>query len=253
MIPLNQPMNRGLTVGQVERWGLMIGGGALLLYGLTRRSLGGIAMALLGGDLIYHSVVRNDGHLHEVFGIETPKDRVPAMTIPHGHGFKIERSVTIDRSPEELYQFWHNFENLPRFMDHLESVQVIDNRRSHWVAKAPAGLMVEWDAEIINDIPNELIAWRSDENADVPNAGSVHFDRSARGHGTKVSVILKYDPPAGPLGAAIAKLFGEAPSQTVRADLYRLKQIMEMTKSDRAYVEKGGLTYATQEQDREGR
>ncbi|MBI4788474.1 MAG: SRPBCC family protein [Chloroflexi bacterium] len=228
MIQLNQPHTRGLTVGRVERWGSMVGGGALILYGLTRRSLGGVALALLGGDLVYHGLARNEGHLHEVFGFETAKDQVPAMTIPFGHGFKIERSVRIDRSPEELYQFWRDFENLPRFMDHVESVHTLGDGRSHWVAKAPAGLKVEWDAEIINDIPNELIAWRSVENADVPNAGSVHFDRASDGHGTKVSVILKYDPPAGPIGAAIAKLFGEAPSQTVRADLYRLKQLMEI-------------------------
>lgn len=223
-----QQTQHGLTVGNVERWGSMLGGGALLVYGLTRRSIGGIALALLGGDLVYHGIARDSGHMHEVFGLETPKDRVPAMSIPHGHGFKIERSVSIDRMPEELYRFWRDFENLPRFMDHLESVSVKDNLRSHWVAKAPAGLKVEWDAEIINDIPNELIGWRSLEGSDVPNAGSVHFHPLPSGHGTRVRVVLKYDPPVGPVGAGIATLFGEAPSQTVRADLLRLKRLLEV-------------------------
>ena len=223
-----QQTRHGLTVGNEERWGSMLGGGALLVYGLTRRSIGGMALALLGGDLVYHGIARDNGHIHEVFGLESPKDRVPGMSIPHGHGFKVERSVTIDRTPEELYRFWRDFENLPRFMDHLESVKVIDNLRSHWVAKAPAGLKVEWDAEIISDIPNELIGWRSLEGSDVPNAGSVHFHPLLQGRGTRVRVVLKYDPPVGPVGAGIATLFGEAPSQTVRADLLRLKRLFEV-------------------------
>lgn len=202
----------GVTVGKVERWGSMLGGGALLLYGLTRRSLGGVALAVLGGDLVYHGLVRNAGHLHEVFGLEKPSDENPAVSIPHGQGIKVTRSVNIRRSPAELYQFWRDLSQLPQFLDHLESVRVIDDLRSHWVAKAPAGMKVEWDAEIVNDVPSELIAWRSLEGADVPNAGSVHFEESPRGHGTKVSVIMKYDPPAGPLGIAFARLFGEAPS-----------------------------------------
>jgi uncharacterized membrane protein len=229
----NQQTQTGLTVGNVERWGSMLGGGALLVYGLTRRSFGGIALALLGGDLVYHGIARDNGHIHEIFGLETPKDRVPAVSIPHGHGFKIERSVTINRSPEELYRFWRDFENLPRFMEHLESVSTIDNLRSHWVAKAPAGLKVEWDAEIISDIPNELIGWRSLEGSDVPNAGSVHFRPLSRGHGTRVSVVLKYDPPVGPVGAGIATLFGEAPSQTVRADLLHLKRLFQVVDTSR--------------------
>ncbi len=217
-----------VTVGKIERWGSMLGGGALLLYGLSRRSLGGIALAVLGGDLVYHGLVRNDGHLHEMFGLQAPQDRNSALTIPHGHGIKVTRSATIDRSPEELYRFWRDFSNLPKFMDHLESVQVINDLKSHWVAKAPAGMKVEWDAEIVNDAENQLIAWHSLEGSDVPNAGSVHFDPAPRGHGTKVSVILKYDPPAGPIGAAFAKLLGEAPSQTIRQDLFRLKQLMSI-------------------------
>jgi uncharacterized membrane protein len=125
-----------------------------------------------------------------------------------------------------VYQFWRNFENLPRFMDHLESVTVLDENRSHWVAKAPAGTRVEWDAVIHNEIQNELIAWRSLPKADVNNAGSVHFNSAGDG-ATEVRVVLSYQPPAGKLGAVVAKLLGEEPSTQVDDDLRRFKQVME--------------------------
>jgi uncharacterized membrane protein len=135
--------------------------------------------------------------------------------------------ITINRSPEELYQFWRSLENLPQFMTHLHSVEVTDSQRSHWVAKGPAGSSVEWDAEIINDHPNELIAWRSLEDADVNNAGSVRFEPARGGRGTLVKVDLQYRPPAGKLGAAVAKVFGESPEKQIHVDLHRLKQVME--------------------------
>ena len=143
-----------------------------------------------------------------------------------GEGIKVERSVVVNRPVQEVYQFWRNFENLPRFMDHLESVTVLDENRSHWVAKAPAGARVEWDATIHNEIENELIAWRSLPKADINNAGSVHFTRRGDG-GTEVRVVLSYEPPAGKLGAAVAKLLGEEPSTQVDDDLRRFKQVME--------------------------
>lgn len=137
------------------------------------------------------------------------------------------KSITINRSPEEVYRYWRNFENLPGFMSHLESVQIIDERRSHWVAKAPAGMKVEWDAEITEDRPNELIAWRSLEGADVKNSGSVRFAPAPTGRGTEVKVSILYNPPGGATGAGIAKLFGEEPEQQIKGDIYRFKQVME--------------------------
>jgi uncharacterized membrane protein len=133
----------------------------------------------------------------------------------------------INKAPEELYRFWRNFENLPRFMNHLESVTPLGGDRSHWVAKAPAGARVEWDAEVYNEKENELIAWRSLEDADVNNAGSVRFRRAPNGRGTEVKVVLNYEPPGGKIGAAIAKLFGEEPGQQIEEDLHRFKQLME--------------------------
>ena len=218
-----------INVGEVERWASAIGGGALALYGLSRGTLGGVVLALVGGSLVYRGAT---GHcnMYEALHISTAGDtgrRSPAVVIPGQRGIKVEKAVTVNRSPEELYRFWRNFENLPRFMYHLESVHVTGEGRSHWVAKAPAGTTVEWDAEIYNEKENELIAWRSLEGADVPNAGSVRFQSAPGGRGTEVRVTLEYDPPGGVIGATIAKLFGEEPSQQVEEDLRRFKQTME--------------------------
>jgi uncharacterized membrane protein len=137
------------------------------------------------------------------------------------------QAVTVDRPPDELYRFWHNFENLPRFMENLESVRVTGDRRSHWVAKGPAGTTVEWDAETIEDRPNELIAWRSLEGSEVENSGTVRFKPAPGNRGTEVHVELEYNPPGGLLGAGVARIFGSAPEQLIKGDLYRFKQLME--------------------------
>jgi uncharacterized membrane protein len=141
---------------------------------------------------------------------------------------QVRKSITVNRPQEEVYTYWRDFENLPRFMSHLESVQVMDARRSHWKAKAPLGTTVEWDAELVEDRPDELISWRSLEGAGVANQGSVRFVKAPGGRGTEVHVELSYDPPAGALGATFAKLFGEEPSQQVDGDLRRFKQVLEV-------------------------
>jgi len=142
-------------------------------------------------------------------------------------GARVEQVVTINRPIEEVYQFWRNFENFPRFMRHLEEVRVLDARRSRWQAKGPAGTSVQWDAEIVQDIDDEWIAWRSLPGADVENHGSVRFRRAPGARGTEVRVQLEYYPPAGALGRGIAWLFGEEPDQQIREDLHRFKQLME--------------------------
>jgi uncharacterized membrane protein len=141
-------------------------------------------------------------------------------------GIHVYESIVINRPPLELYRFWRDFGNLPRFMEHLDDVTVLSNTRSVWTAKAPAGTRVTWEAEVINEIEGELIGWQSTENADVATAGSVRFI-PAMGGGTEIIVHLQYEPPAGKLGAFIASLFGEEPSQQIRADLRRLKQLLE--------------------------
>jgi len=139
----------------------------------------------------------------------------------------VRKAITISRPGEELYRFWHDFTNLPRFMSHLESVEVTGPDRLHWRAKAPAGMTVEWDAEIVEDRPNALIAWRSLEGADVYNTGSVRFVPAPGGRGTEVRVVLHYVPPGGRIGAWFATLFGEAPEQQIHDDLRHFKQVME--------------------------
>lgn len=144
-----------------------------------------------------------------------------------GGAFRAVKSTTINRSPEALYQFWRNFENLPEFMVHLEQVEVIDQQRSRWQAKAPAGTEVSWEAEITDDRPNELIAWQSLTGARMPNSGRVTFEPGPTGRGTVVRVEIEYRPPGGSLGRLVAQLFGEEPEQQVAGDLRRFKQVME--------------------------
>jgi uncharacterized membrane protein len=217
-----------VNVGETERWASAIGGGALALYGLTRGNFAGVALALVGASLVYRGTT---GHCYayDAIGVNTSEAEGdnPNVSVRGGQGVKVEKSLTISRTPEELYKFWRNFENLPRFMNHLEEVRITGDTRSHWVAKGPAGSSVEWDAEIYNEKENEMIAWRSLEGSQVGNAGSVHFSPSPSGRGTELRVVLKYDPPAGLLGAVVAKLFGESPAQQIDEDLRRFKQLME--------------------------
>lgn len=149
-----------------------------------------------------------------------------ALAGPHA-GQRVQEAVSINRSPDECYQFWRDLERLPTFMQHLESVEVKDERRSHWRATGPAGRKVAWDAEITEDRPGELLAWRSVEGADVDNEGTVRFAPGPGGRGTVLQVQMTYRPPAGRAGAMVARLFGEEPSVQVRQDLRRFKQLIE--------------------------
>ena len=150
-----------------------------------------------------------------------------AATLERAAMVRVEQVVTVNRSIEAVYQFWKAFENFPSFMRHLEAVTLIDDRRSHWKAKAPAGASVEWDAEITQDRPNEWIVWESLADADVQHFGSVRFQPAPGARGTEVRVQLQYRPPAGTLGRGVAWMFGEEPDQQIREDLRRFKQIME--------------------------
>ena len=168
-------------------------------------------------DVLAGQRLGREGNGHATAGVE-----------PGARGIEVRQQITIRRAPSEVYGFWRDFQNLPRFMAHLESVRVIDDRRSRWVARAPAGGTVEWDAEIVDDRPGELIAWRSLPQGDVPNEGLVRFVPAPADQGTEIHVDLRYDPPGGRVGAAVAKLFGEEPGQQVKGDLRRLKQVLEI-------------------------
>jgi uncharacterized membrane protein len=215
------------NVASPERWGSIIAGVALASWGLARRNVSGSVVALLGGALLWRGAT-GKCPIYKSLGISTRPDSEleRSVSVPYGRGIRVEHSIIVDAVPERLYEFWRNLANLPRFMRHLESVEVYDPKHSHWVAKGPAGFDAEWDAEIINEIPNELIGWRSVDGANVDNAGSVHFT-PATGGGTEVRVLLRYDPPAGKLGAAFAKLFGENPANQIQEDLRAFKQLVE--------------------------
>lgn len=219
--------DEGVNVGTAERVLSAATGAALVTFGLRRRRLRGLLLPL-GGGLIMRGLTGRCP-VGRALGRNSARRQMvasPVASVAGGDGIKVERTVLIHRAPEEIWGFWRDFENLPRFMDHLESVRVLDELHSRWVARAPAGTRVEWDAEIHNEIPGELIAWRSLPGADVNNAGSVHFE-PAGGNATRVRVVLSYEPPAGRLGAAVATLFGEEPAQQVEEDLRRLKQVLE--------------------------
>jgi uncharacterized membrane protein len=145
---------------------------------------------------------------------------------PEFPGFRVDRAVTVNRPRSEVYRFWRSLENLPRFMQHIESVRT-DGVRSHWVATLPGGRTVHWEAVINNEVPDERIAWRTLPGSDVLHAGSVVFTDAPGGRGTEVHVEMQYRPPAGPLGLALAKLWGEKPARRIHEDLHRFKQIME--------------------------
>lgn len=213
----NQSQAQGdATVSDTERWASMIGGGAMVLMGLQQRSLRGVLTAIAGGSLAYHGATTEKSLQEKV---------VDATGI--NKAIRVEKTVTINKSAEELYNYWHNFENLPTFMKHVKSVQVLDMRRSHWVANAPMGQTIEWNADIINDQPNQLIAWASEEGAEVDNSGFVRFQPAPGDRGTEVKVVMEYNVPGGMLTAAIAKLFGEEPEQQIGDELRRFKQLME--------------------------
>ena len=140
---------------------------------------------------------------------------------------RVKASTTVRRSPEELYSFWRDFTNLPRFMAHLEAVEAAPDGRSHWRATGPGGMKVDWDAEVVADRAGELIAWRTLPGAEVVHSGTVAFVAAPGDRGTEVHVDIEYAPPAGKAGSIIGKLFGEEPELQVRDDLRRFKQVME--------------------------
>jgi uncharacterized membrane protein len=218
--------NRFVNVGQTERQISAIGGGALALYGLTRGSLGGLLLAGVGGALVYRGVT---GHCpaYTATGVNTNHGEAAHPEEYFNRGIHVVQSFTVGKPASELFAFWRNFANLPSFMTHLQSVELLDNNRSRWMAKGPAGTTVSWDAEIINEEPDRVIAWKSLGGADVDNSGSVRFVDAPGDRGTEVRVVMDYIPPAGRVGKFVAMLFGEAPEQTIKEDLRRFKRLME--------------------------
>lgn len=216
------PELEALNMVDAERWAMGVGGIALMSLALRRGLL--LRMLALGAGA---------GMIYRAYTGQNPIDAIMRLRLDalrqlagEGDTIVIERSVTIQKPRQEIYRFFRNFENLPRFMRHLESVQV-HNGRSHWRAKAPGGMSVEWDAEILEERPGDLLRWRSLPGSDVAHFGSVRFSDAQNGKATEVTVHLEYVPPAGSIGQVLAKLLGDDPETEVEEDLHQLKDMME--------------------------
>jgi uncharacterized membrane protein len=230
-----QAQRKETNVADTERAVSVAAGSILALLGLSRGSLPGLLGIAVGGALIYRGAT---GHcsMYQQLGINTAEEEQQGAQGEYDaeeeiseRGIHVEQAFLINKSPEELYQFWRNFENLPRIMTHLESVRVMDNNRSHWVAK-PARITgkVEWDAEISADEPNSRIAWRSLPGSDIDTIGEIRFAKAMGDRGTEVHVSMEYVPPAGRMGHWFATLFGSSPRRLIREDLRNFKRIMEI-------------------------
>lgn len=207
-----------MNVSNWERIGSVAAGAALLYLANRQTGRKGAATATAAG-LMFRGV---SGYcpVNALVGRDSRhRDSKTALAGPRG--VHVLESIVVGADPAAVYRFWRDLSNLPRFMSHLKRVDELDSTRSHWVASAPAGMQVEWDAEIINDVETKLIGWKSIGSPEVVSAGSVRFQPVAGG--TEITVHMQYDPPAGKLGAWIAEMFGDEPSQTIRHDLWRLK------------------------------
>jgi len=182
-------------------------GGTIATYGLSRRSLSGMALATAGGVFVYA-------------GLSSVRKNTDEQDF-------VESSVTINCTPAETYKFWRDFENLPRFMRHVESVSSLENGKTRWVVLGPGGSRIKWDAEIIKETENELIYWRSLPGSDISLEGTVEFRPATGNRGTLVTASFLYSPPGGKLGSSIAKIMGKNPKFMLRQDLRRFKALIE--------------------------
>jgi uncharacterized membrane protein len=233
-------MNKNLTeyvtnlepnVNSAERVASAVAGGGLLAYGLKQGGVGGTLLSVLGGVMLFRGATGHS-YVYDAIGVDTTGLSEGQRKSPFKRGslltgkIHVTKALTINKSADELYAFWRNFENLPIFMQHLESVTTTDEKSSHWKAKAPLGQTVEWDAEVTSDIPNQRIGWKSLDGADIPNSGVIEF-LPTRNRGTEVKVTLTYEAPGGKLGEWLAWALGEEPSIQIAEDLRRFKSLME--------------------------
>jgi len=228
--PEEQVKNQ-INVGRIERWISAVGGGALIAYGLKRRSWPGLALALVGGALLHRGVI---GHCYayQAIGLNTAKREqewgAEALKEEESTGgaVEVEKSITIDQPPEALYPLWKNLQNLPRFFDTIESVREESNGRSYWIAAANGtGPHLEWEAQMIEDYPNAALSWGAGEGQEAEII-SVRFEADPNGAGTRVRLFLKYDPKHSLLGAAFARLFGKVPEQALERSLNQFKRLI---------------------------
>ena len=236
-VPRDTSVAAHKNVGDAERVISVAAGAVLAVYGLDRQDVRGGLLAVVGGELIRRGAT---GHclLYEALNVSTARDATHhglhrdlpasrAATVRASRAVKIEHSVTVMRPAAELYAFWRDPANVPRVVEFIQSVETLSETTVRWRARGPGGMTIEWDAQIVNDIPNELLAWKSVGDADIPNAGSMHFRPAPDGKGTEVRFVLEYEPPAGHLGAWLVKLVKANPEEQLRTALLRFKQLAE--------------------------
>lgn len=215
----------GRNVAGAERLASALGGALLVGYGIKRRGVGGWLAAGLGSSLLARA---GSGRCALKQAVSpTPIEREVAQEHEWKSAAVYSRSVTIDKPREEVYAYWRALTHLPRFMADIESIEVLDTRRSHWIVKGPLGRRLAWDAEIVDDEPGRRIAWQSTAQAHVRNAGLVTFNDAPGGRGTEVRALLSYEPPGGQIGRAVARLSRREPSPQAHDALRKLKQILE--------------------------
>lgn len=220
-------MHDARNVGQVERIISLGAGGLLAAASLKRRGALGLAAAALGAEMLYRGIT-GFCPIYGALGIRSAPKRGShnaAASVPYGRGVRVEQSIAVAHPAAELYDFWRRLETLPQFMQHVEEVTILTPERSRWRVRAPIGSRLTWEAEIINDIPGQLIGWRSLPGSAIHHAGSVHFDQ--RDGMTEVRVVLEYAPPARYVGASVARILGEEPQKQIAEDLRRFKAIVD--------------------------
>jgi uncharacterized membrane protein len=205
----------------------LVSGAALTSFALFHRRLLSIPAFLVGMSLLYRWMTGKS--LLDKFTNESRADEATSdnVSVPHEQGVHVVHAVTINRPIEDLYNFWHDFSNLPQVMTYVESIEPLGDNRTHWTLKLPGGKKVEYDAETYTNVPNEVISWRSLPDSEFQNAGSVRFRAAPADRGTEVKLTVEFMPPAGPIGQALLKLFGEIPAQYVGQYLREFKQMME--------------------------
>jgi len=224
------PHPRRINVGHQERNVSLAAGAIVSVQGLSRGTLAGLLESAVGGYLVCRGATGKCA-VYDALGLDTyHRDGRGAADPIAEEGVRVEQSMLVGKPAEELYKFWHDFENLPRIMTHLAAVRRTGDGRTHWVAQVPklAGMKVEWDAEVTADEPNRRIGWRSLPGSQVDTFGEVRFEKAPGERGTFVHVVMSYVPPAGKLGHAIAWLLNETPQQKMRDDLRNFKRIMEV-------------------------